>query len=86
MVKYMKGGINKLGNPTTSSKQTKHLIKISFCAGCIFFTTTNLEELAASTLPVIPQAYCTEHMLGPHGQVTVAVCVAVWEAEGQIPV
>lgn len=33
----MKEGTNKLGNTAKSSKQTKHLIKISFCVGCIFF-------------------------------------------------
>lgn len=52
----------------------------------VFFPTTNSEELATATLPVIPQVYCMEHVLGPRGQVTVALCVALWEAEGQIPV
>lgn len=51
----------------------------------VFFPTTDSEELAASILQVIPQAYCAEHVLGPHGQVTVSVCVALWEGRRTDP-
>lgn len=90
MVKYMNGGTNKLGSTTKSSKTIKHSIKISFCLGCIFcHHWFRLVLHYKRSHRFIAQSPCWAHghlSMDLRDSWTVAECVALWKAEGWIPV
>ena len=78
MVKYLKGETNKWGSKEKAANKQNISLK-SHSVSVWRFPTTDSEELAASSSPIIPQACCKEHRLGPHWQVTVIVYVAPQE-------